>query len=165
MKRTEVTEVSISDHNFYLTPFPAFKATNIAGELAVLLVPIVSALIPLAGGEDDEGKAKLNINDFTMEQAVPALSKAFSTVSGDKFEALIKRLLIENNNVAVEGEATNGKTERLTKDLADEIFCQDVFGMLALCWEVIKLNFAGFFAKLGTQSGSLGEALKTVMEK
>ena len=69
----------------------------------------------------------------------------------------MKKLLNDYENVSVEGDATEGKTMRLTYDLANEVFCGDVQDMYILCFEVIKLNYSGFFKRLGVQSGSLKE--------
>ena len=48
--------------------------------------------------------------------------------------------------------------QRLTDDLADEVFCGEIQDMFLLCFHVIKLNFNGFFKRLGTRSGKEGGA-------
>ena len=48
----------------------------------------------------------------------------------------------------------------LDKDLADEVFCGELQDMFILCYEVIKLNFKGFFKRVGIQSGSLIDKLR-----
>ena len=40
MKQLESREVTIGENKFYIRPMPAFKAANISGELANLVMPI-----------------------------------------------------------------------------------------------------------------------------
>lgn len=95
-----------------------------------------------------------------MEDALPALTSAFSSISGDKFERLTKKLLIDHKNISVVCEATDGEVKLLNYDLANEVFCGDVQDLYILCFEVIRLNFKGFFKKIGAQFGSLKELLQ-----
>lgn len=150
MKRMDVTEKRIGENVFYLKPFPAFTAANISGELAALITPMVSGLAPLFGGN----ATAADIMSVELEDAAPAITGAFSSLSGDKVERLMKKLLIENRNISVDNPE-NGKTEILSMDLANEIFCGEVQDMFLLCFEVIKINFGGFFKKLGAQFGDL----------
>ena len=147
MKRMEVTEKQIGENTFYLKPFPAFTAANISGELAALITPMISGLVPLVGG-----KSTANIMDIEMEDAATAITGAFSTLSGDKVERLMKKLLIDSQNVSVNNPET-GRAELLTMDLANEVFCGEIQDMFMLCFEVIRINFSGFFKKLGAQFG------------
>lgn len=166
MKQMEVTEKQVGENIFYLKPFPAFVAVNISGELASVLTPMLGGLAALfdskkpkgdTAGEEGSGGGILDSN---IEDAIPALSQAFSALSGDKLERLMKKLLTDNKNISVEGEATDGATKILTSDLANEVFCGDAQDMYILCYEVIKLNFGGFFKNLGAQFGSLKDLLK-----
>lgn len=150
MKRMDVTEKRIGENVFYLKPFPAFTAANISGELAALITPMVSGLAPLLGGK----ATAADIMSVELEDAAPAITGAFSSLSGDKVERLMKKLLIDNRNISVDNPE-NGKTEILSMDLANEIFCGEVQDMFLLCFEVIKINFGGFFKKLGAQFGDL----------
>lgn len=163
MKQMEVTEKKIGDSTFYIKPFPAFVAVNISGELASVLSPLLGGVAALVGSsneeEGSEDKPK-NIMDVDVEDALPALTSAFSSISGDKFERLMKKLLINNKNISVECEATDGEVKLLDYDLANEVFCGDVQDMYILCFEVIRLNFKGFFKKIGVQFGSLKELLQ-----
>ena len=74
----------------------------------------------------------------------------------------MKKLLIDNKNISVEGEATDGDTKPLTMDLANEVFCGEIQDMYILCFEVIKINFKGFFEKIGAQFGSLKTQAQTM---
>lgn len=156
MKQMETIEKKIGESTFYLRPFPAFVAANISGDLAALVSPILGSLTSLAGTGDN-----VNIMNVEMDRAIPALSSAFNSLSGDSFERLMKKLLVDHKNVSVEGEATGGDVKQLTPDLANEVFCGEIQDMYILCWEVIKLNFGGFFKKLGAQSGNLQGIIQT----
>jgi len=169
MKQMEVTTKQIGENIFYIKPFPAFTAANISGELAAVITPMLSGLAPIFGEigdtktSDSAGGASAepaNIMDMEIETALPAISDAFSAISGDKIERLMKKLLIDSKNVSVEGEATGGKAMVMTMDLANEVFCGDLQDMYILCFEVIRINFGGFFRRLGIQSGSLKAMLQ-----
>lgn len=158
MKQMEVTEKAIGGNTFYIKPFPAFVAVNISGELAALLTPMIGGVVALFGGGKGAGEMEIrpeSIMDVDIDDTLPALSKALSGLSGNKFESLMKKLLIDHKNISVEGESTDGDVKLLTYDLANEVFCGDVQDMYILCFEVIRLNFKGFFTKLGAQFGSL----------
>lgn len=154
MKRMEVTEKQIGENTFYLRPFPAFTAANISGELASLITPMISGLAPVFAG-----KSMDQVMTMEMEDAMPAFSDAFSALSGDKVERMMKKLLVDHENISVDIPET-GKTEVLNLDLANEVFCGDVQDMFLLCFEVIKINFSGFFRKLGAQFGDLRGLMK-----
>ena len=154
MKQMEVTEKKIGESTFYIKPFPAFVSANISGELAALITPMLSGLAPLAGGISDDG-ANFDIGNVNVEDAMPAISNAFAGLSGDKFEKLMKKLLIDHMNVSVACEATNGETKVMDYDLANEVFCMEIEDMYTLCFEVVRLNFGGFFKKLGARFGNL----------
>ena len=164
IKQLKVTEKVIGDAKFYIRPFPAFTAANISGDLAAVLTPMLGALASLIGEKADEESAKqkkpVNVLDIEVEDAVPALSQAFSGLSGDKFERLMKKLLVDHQNISVEAEATEGRVTIMNYDIANEVFCGDVQDMYILCWEVIKINFQGFFKKIGAQFGGLQGVLQ-----
>ena len=126
MRRMQTIEKVIGENTFYIRPFGAFAAANISGELAALLSPILAGIDTGDGGSD----AVANPLDMDIEEAMPAISSALSTISGDKVERMMRRLLIDQQNISVQGEDTDGDTVILDKDLADEVFCgelQDIF--------------------------------------
>lgn len=167
MRRMQTIEKVIGENTFYIRPFGAFAAANISGELAALLSPILAGIAPLFGGLDtgDGGSdAAANPLDMDIEEAMPAISSALSTISGDKVERMMRRLLIDQQNISVQGEDTDGNTVILDKDLADEVFCGELQDMFILCYEVIKLNFKGFSreseSNLAALSTSCGRGLR-----
>lgn len=151
MKQLERVKKEIGDNAFYIRPFPAFKAANLSGELFSTLVPIIGGLLPAFTGSAE------NITDQEVEAVMPAFSSAMSTLSGDKIESLMKKLLINEENISVEGDDS---LELLTMDTANELFCGDVQDMYILCFYVIQINFKGFFKRLKDQFGDRIEALQ-----
>lgn len=166
MKQLETTKKVIGDATFYIRPFPAFTAANISGELAAVFTPMLGGIAALIGnnpdpkGDSAPNAKPANILDVQVEDAVPVLTQAFSGLSGDKFERLMKKLLCDYKNISVECEATDGQVQVMDYDIANEVFCGDVQDMYVLCWEVIKINFQGFFKKIGVRFGGLREALQ-----
>lgn len=158
MKRMEVTEKIIGENSFYIKPFSAFTSANLSAELAATLAPILGSLGSLIGiiAEDNE-----DVMNMDITEAVPGLVTAISTLSGEKIEGMMMKLLVDKKNISVEGPETDGRTVLLTKDLADEIFCTELQDMYLLCFEVIRLNFGGFFKKLGLQFGNPTQETQT----
>lgn len=135
MKRMETTEKVIGENTFYIRPFSAFTAANISAELTSVLSPMIGSVgvligkVDASGAEDSGAEDSVDLADIMnldMEKALPALAAAFGSLSGDRMEKLMLRLLVDNKNIAVEGEATDGRTVQMSKDLADEVFCGEV---------------------------------------
>ena len=147
MKQMEPMMVKVGDYKFFITPFAAFKAANLTGELASVLAPLLGVLAPLVN--EDGG----DLMDIDARVAADALSGC-TAINGDKMELLMKKLLLGGHIVA-EVPDENGDIEgcRLDMDLANELFCGEVQDMFVLCFHVIKLNFKGFFKKLGNPFG------------
>ena len=141
MKQMEVTEKKIGDNTFYIKPFPAFVAVNISGDLASVVTPLLGGVAALVGGKVGEDGSSAGTEKNIMDVDVE--------------DALMKKLLIDNKNISVESEATDGEVKLLSYDLANEVFCGDVQDMYILCFEVIRLNFKGFFSKIGDRFGDL----------
>lgn len=145
LRQMEPTMVQVGGMDFYITPFAAFKAANLTGELASVLTPLLGALAPLAKEND--------LMDVDAGKAASAMASC-TAISGDKLEKLTRKLLL-GGHVVAEVLNQNGEKEtvRLDSDLADELFCGDVQDLFVLCFHVIRLNFNGFFKKLSTLSG------------
>ena len=146
MKQFEPKDVTVLGHQFHIFPFGAFKAANLSGEIAALIGPMLGGLASLLGADNGS-----NLMDIDAEKAAPAIAGAFDSISGDKVESLLKKLLVQNKNISVEYD---GDTVYLSEDLANEIFCMEAQGLYILAFEVIRCNFGGFFGKLGTLFGS-----------
>ena len=149
MKQMEPTVAKVGDNKFYITPFPAFKAANLTGELASTLAPLLGVLTPLV---NDESDGLMNMDVSVAAQAMAGCS----ALSGDKLEILMRKLLL-GGHIVVEIENENGEIEpeRLDMDIANELFCGEVQDMFILCFHVIKLNFNGFFKRLANPSGKV----------
>lgn len=149
MKQMEVTEKAIGDYIFYLKPFPAFTAANISGDIVSVILPIVGALVT----NGDASQTDVN--------GIRELAGAMSGLTGDQVEKLVRKLLIDYRNVSYEPADQSEKVRILGQDQANEVFCGNVWEMYVLCWEVLKLNYSGFFERLGVnQSGSLQEFMQ-----
>jgi len=149
LKQQEVSRFEIGENTFYVKKFPAFYAANLSGELTKLVAPVVGALAPLMGSANES----FDIRNVQVDDAVPAISKAFGMLSGEEVERIMKKLFIVRENVSVEGPCTDGKTVKLNESLANEIFCGEVQEMYVLCWHVINLNFQGFFKNIEARFG------------
>lgn len=147
MKQMEPIREKVGNTKFYITPFPAFKAANLTGELASVLAPLLGVLAPLVS-DDSKG-----LMDVDVTSAAQALSSC-TAINGDKLELLMRKLLL-GGHIALELQNENGEIEPeiLDMDIANEVFCGEVQDMFVLCFHVIKLNFNGFFKKISTQSG------------
>jgi len=152
LKQLEPVVEKLGDYSFYITPFPAFKAANLSGELASTLTPLLSALVPLLGGDGTE-EGNGGLFDIDASKAASAIGSC-AAIDGNKIEKLAKALLL-SGNVSVEytDEDGNQHAERLTSDLVNEIFCGEVQDLFILCFYVIRLNFNGFFKKITGLSG------------
>lgn len=146
LKQMETHMEIVSGVKYYITPFPAFKAANLSGQLASVLAPLFSALLPLVGES----------NDFLNMDATKAAESIgnCTNIDGNKLEMLMRQLLL-SDNIAAEIEDENGEKsiEKLSSDIVNELFCGNVQDMFVLCFHVIKINFNGFFKKLASQSG------------
>ena len=155
MKQLEPIKEKVGDYKFYITPFPAFKAANLTGELASVLAPLLGALAPMVAN----GAGLLDIDASVAAEAMMGCT----SINGDKLEKLMQKLLL-GGHIVVEAENEEGEVEpqRLDRELADEIFCGEVQDMFVLCFHVINLNFNGLFKRLANQSGKekLAEAVK-----
>lgn len=157
-KLAEPRVVNVGDNTYYIRPLPAFRAANLTGELSALVMPLLSGFAPLIGAVDtDSDKSILDV-DINDPSIVTAIATAFSSISGDKVEAILKHLLITGKNIAVE-TPDSADPKILTEDLANEMFCTDVQDMFVLAYEVIRTNYNGFFEKLAARFGPLAEVL------
>ena len=150
MKQMDTTMKKISGVKFYIKPFSAFTSARISGDLAKVHGPLLGSISPMLKGTSSENT---NIMDMDMGEMMPILGDMLTQLDGEKLEQLMKELLVDYKNITFEDE--DGEVSYLTYDDANEIFCGEIMDMLMLCWEVIKLNFSGFFTKLLGQSGNL----------
>ena len=153
MKQITPSEHVLGDHTFYARPFPAFTATRITGDLGNVLIPILGAVAPFLGDDKTDRKDKKGMLDTDISQVAPAMSQAFSTLDGEKFERLMRELLTDYGNIAYKATGSTEMPTTMTSDAANELFCGDVQDMFVLAFFVIKQNFSGFFKKLSTQFG------------
>lgn len=156
MKLQDATEVVVNENHFYVRPFPAFRAANISGEVIKVIIPIIGSVLPFVSTSGDT-----SVLDTDLATIAPEITKAFESLSGDAVEKLLRDLLVKGNNIAVD---FNGETKPLTEDLVNELFCGEVQDMYILAFHVIRINYSGFFGKLGTQSGKVAELAQKLMK-
>lgn len=148
----------LGDVTYAIYPFGGMYAANLSGELGKFLGPIAAGALPLIGSDSD-------VMELDLKEAMPLIIGAFETLDGDKVENLLKKLLINKKNISCQyrDESTGEAVKSiLTEDLANSLFCQDVYGMYRLAVEVINVNYSGFFKKLLGQSGNLKGILGTM---
>lgn len=155
LKQTEPKEVTIGADTFYIRPISAFKAANLTAELANVFMPILTALASFVGEKKEDG-TDMDLTDIDITKHASEISGAFSGIDGDKVESLLKKLLIKSGNIAVEYSENDEEKvpTKLTEDIANEIFCEEVQNMFLLAFEVIRLNYNGFFKKAADLFGS-----------
>ena len=156
MKLQDATEVVVNENHFYVRPFPAFRAANISGEVIKVIIPIIGSVLPFVSTSGDT-----SVLDTDLATIAPEITKAFESLSWDAVEKLLRDLLVRGNNIAVD---FNGETKPLTEDLVNELFCGEVQDMYILAFHVIRINYGGFFGKLGTQSGKVAELAQKLMK-
>lgn len=160
MKQLQTYEKQIGDYRFFIRPFKAFDAAYISAELVNLLSPILGVIAPMMGASG-EGDGAVNIMDMDAEKVIDKATPALTRISGEKLESVMKTLMIQHGNVSVEGPVTDGGTAVLSEDLANEVFCGELQDMFVLCFEIIRINYKGFFKKVGVQSGALKGLLRS----
>lgn len=153
--------IVIGDNTFYIYHFSAFTAANISGDLTAILTPILVSVAPAIvgslnfGGDSTDGDS---IFDTDLSAATPSLMKAFASLDGETLEKLLRKLLVKHRNISYENNQE--KVVRwLESDSVDELFTGELADMLTLAVEVLKVNFSGFFKKLGSQYGVQMEAV------
>lgn len=157
VKQLEPKRVTIGEVTFAIFPFGAFYAANLSGDLGKFLGPIVAGALPLLGSDSD-------VMELDLKEAMPLVIGAFEALDGDSVEKLLKKLLINQKNISCEYRDDKGEVVQsiLSSDLADSIFCQNVYGMYRLAVEVINVNYSGFFKNLLGQYGNLKGILGTM---
>lgn len=155
MKQMDSTMVMVGGMRFYITPFPAFKAANISGELASVLAPLLGSLFSLVGEMKTEGKSvmDIDIDSIDADKAAEAVMNC-PLISGDRLEGIMRKLLLGGHIVAgITNDEGESEVQKLDMDLANELFCGEIQEMFVLCFHVVKLNYRGFFKKFAGLSG------------
>jgi hypothetical protein len=173
-KQLDPMYVTYNDVNYAIYPFDAMTAVEMSGDLAKFLGPIVSALLPLFTGgvsgetvDDIGASATKNVLAMSNDQLIPMLQGALTSLDGRAMRSLMNRLLISNENIVCEIIDDNGKAvqRKLTAGIMNELFIGNLDVMLRLAVDVVRLNYAGFFKNLLSQSGSQQEPLKARRSK
>ena len=164
IKQIESTEKVIGDATFYIRPFGGFLSASISGDVFALILPTLGSLAPMAGNSMMKSAGSVLDSDISFDNLAPAITQGMASLSGEKLEKLLIKLLVKHNNVAVEFSGED-KLHPLTRDLADNIFSGDTQDMFILAVEVIKVNYAGLLKRLGSRFGGQMDALRGLVEK
>lgn len=162
MKRQDPVTKTIGDYNFYILPFGAMTASKMTGDLAALVTPMLGAVAPLIGKQLNAEDGSLL--DIDVSDLGPALTGVFSSLTGDNLERMMGQLLIDYKNIHFDS-TENHEVKLLTRDELDEIFCMELQDMFLLAFEVLKLNYSGFFRKLASRYGNLDAILEKLASK
>lgn len=159
VKMMQPIEQKIGGNTFYIYPLPAFTAANLSADVISLLAPLVSGIAGAVASrsQDDGTEESIGLMDMDVSEAAPHIAGAFSSLSAEKTERLMRNLLM-NKNVAVKQEGSLD-VEYLTEDKCNEIFCGNVQNMFVLAFHVIKVNYGDFFESIGSRSGSVKTAV------
>lgn len=141
--RTEVRVKSVEDATFYVQAFNPFDAIKILGDLQKIIAPIMGGVVGQQGEEGENAK---------LGMSVEAICKGLHDyVDGDNLLRVMKMLIKPDFiSVSIEG----GQPKRLTDDLVNLVFAGRTQGLFELCYEVIKINYDGFFTIFGDLFGN-----------
>lgn len=162
-KMMQPTEQKIGGNTFYIYPLPAFTAAHLSVDMISLLAPLVGGISSaLSSREQDDttGESK-GLMDMDASEAALHIAGAFSSLSADKAESLLRDLLM-NKNVVVKQEGSPD-ADYLTEDKCNEIFCRNTQNMFILAFYVIKVNYKDFFESIGSRSGSVKDTVMRIM--
>ena len=143
--RTEIKLKTVNDVVFHVQCFDPFTALRVLGDLQRVLSPIVGSMVGSANATDVES---INILSKSISNICNGLHEY---VDGETLVKLIEMLVREDYiSVSIEG----GTPKRLSKDLVNLVFNGNPGGVLELAYEVVKVNYGGFFTIFSTLFGS-----------
>lgn len=155
-KMMQPEEQTIGGNTFYIYPFPAFTSAYLSADVISLLAPLIGGIAGALASRDGIGEGK-SLMDMDVSEAAQHIAGAFSSLSAEKTEQLLRNLLL-NKNVVVKQEGSPD-ADYLTEDKCNEIFCGKTQNMFILAFYVIKVNYSDFFESLGSRSGSVKTAV------
>lgn len=158
VKMMQPTEQKIGRNTFYIYPLPAFTAANLSTEVIGLLSPLVGGIAEAFKDSDSKDR---DLMDMDINEVAPYIAGAFSSLSADKTEELLRKLLL-SGKVAVMPEGSQ-EAVYLDEDTCNNIFCGSMQDMFILAFYVIKENYKDFFESFGNPSGNVKETLKQML--
>ena len=160
LKRMEVQDVSIGDFQFKIRPLAAMNAAYVFGDVSAIVLPVIG-VAALSGGD----KKDLDLEIFEgVNLDAKALTVALGNVNGKALTKLISELTLNYNNVSYFDDETSS-WKPLGNEAFDEIFCMNFAGAIALCVEVVRQNYSGFFGDIVTLFGKLMTKYKAGAQK
>lgn len=142
--RTEIRLQTADNVVFHVQCFDPFTALRVLGDLQRVLAPIVGSMVGSANATNVE---TINI----LSKSISNICKGLHDyVDGDTLVKLVEMLVREDYiSVSIEG----GSPKRLSKDLVNLVFNGNPAGVLELAYEVVKVNYGGFFTIFKTLFG------------
>lgn len=156
-KSAKITEQSIGEFKFYISPFGAWTAQRVMFQVKSALVKSFGGSVERMGGLAKEK----NILDASL---FPIIFQILRDLDGDVAEGLIKTLLVEHKNISFEPIDSPGSREPLDFSATDTIFCGDLQNMYALAAWVIMVNYESFFDRKASPFGDLARSFKSRMK-
>lgn len=143
--RTEVKLKTVNDAVFHVQCFDPFTSLRVLGDLQRVLSPIVGSMVGSANATNVE---TINI----LSKSIGNICKGLHDyVDGETLVKLVEMLVREDYiSVSIEG----GSPKRLSKDLVNLVFNGNPAGVLELAYEVVKVNYGGFFTIFNTLFGN-----------
>ena len=122
MAKNGVKTVDVNGKTFYITPFSAFAALPLLGDLQKQVMPALGSLIKENDGDEIDYQA--------------AAQSIGTALSGDALTAWAKRLISEDTvSVEIDGDA-----KKLTQLVSSQVF-DDPFEIIELMIQIILVNF------------------------
>lgn len=149
------------EYTFYITRYDPFEAMRVLGNLQKILGPIFGGALKSAKMDSDLAKKK----DY-LPMIGGALTELPNKLSGEQFLSLC-RMLLRSDYISVKNPET-GDTRKLTEPIINEVFEGRPFDMLALMFEVVKVNFLDFSRLSSIPAGArkgLSEMTKKFLAK
>lgn len=131
-------QITIGENTFYIRRFEPFLALKVFGDMQKKLLAPLLAILEAQGNPSD------------VSAGVEALGKLADSLDGD---ALVKicKTLINSEYVSIQPEGAREPT-KLTEG-AINMHVSEVADILALCVEVVKVNYADFAKRVASLIG------------
>lgn len=141
-------------YTFYITRYDPFEAMRVLGNLQKILGPVFGGALKSASLDSELTQAK-----DILPMLGGALTELPTKLSGDQFVALC-RMLLRPDYISVSNAETE-KISKLTEPVINDVFEGRPLDMLALMFQVVKVNYLDFSKLLAVPAG-VREALNTM---
>lgn len=146
----EIKTYTQGPYTFNIRQYPPFYALKVLGELQKVIAPILDGAISGVSKPDVKDTSR---SDLAVIATVASggLIKLSQHINGDDFEH-ISKLLLDPEYVYVKGKDYKSM-EKLTEDVANEVFSGRPIDMIVLMMKVVAVNFMDFGKLCSIPSG------------